>query len=228
MKNLSLTTLLILITLGFSSCSQDDSILLEEPLAEDMLKSFNLNKSRSGDYSLDYQLGNGVSADNVLDRKTNTSNIYLYSSETSQTRGMNEDLAIQDGQLKVNFNNTESEDVHSITILDDDIKSSRSSNQYLESYGITGNGDGTYSLNFTVVNGYGANFVYNDDTKAYEIHLNSDATANQASYNQIFTKEEGVALRLEFYNESNTYARSTDPVEPPKPQPVVVVEDTDD
>jgi hypothetical protein len=81
MKNLSLTTLLIIITLGFSSCSQDDSTLIEEPMAEDMLKSFNLSRSADGDYSLDYELGSGVSADNVLDNQTNTKNIYLYSSE---------------------------------------------------------------------------------------------------------------------------------------------------
>ena len=78
MKKFSLITLL-LITVGFSSCTQEDSTFLEEPTAQDLLKSFTLNKSTSGDYSLDYQLNNGAASDNVLDAKTNTSNIYLYS-----------------------------------------------------------------------------------------------------------------------------------------------------
>jgi len=204
MKNLSLTTLLILITLGFSSCSQYDSILLEEPTAEDMLKSFNLNKSRSGDYSLDYQLGNGVSADNVLDRKTNTSNIYLYSSEISQTRGMNEDLAIQDGQLTVSFNNAESEEkVHSITVLDDDIKTRGQENENLQSWGMTGNGDGTFDLNFVVRDDIGVDFIYDDDRNVYEVHLTNNLNASQSEFIQTFTKENGVALKIEFVNYTN-------------------------
>ena len=61
MKNLNLTTLLIVITLIFTSCTQEDNLLLqEEPTAEDLLKSFDLEESAKGDFSLGYQLGKGT------------------------------------------------------------------------------------------------------------------------------------------------------------------------
>ena len=52
MKNLNLTALLIIITLIFMSCTQEDNLLLEEPTAEDLLKSFDLDVSAKGDFSL--------------------------------------------------------------------------------------------------------------------------------------------------------------------------------
>ena len=224
MKNLSLTTLLIIITLGFSSCSQDDSIALQEPTAEELLKSFNLNKNTSGNFSLDYQLGNGVSSDNNLDEKTNINTIYLYSSEGVQERSLNQGLALQDGQLQVNFKDTELNRRHTIIVMDDDIKTSRTSNDYLESYGITGNGDGTYEFSFRVIDGISPQMIYNDDTKFYEIHLNSDSSASQKDFVETFTKEDGVALNIQFFETISNVERSS---EPRPTQPTVTVEEGD-
>ena len=81
MKNLNLTTLLIVITLIFTSCTQEDNLLLEEPTAEDLLKSFDLDVSAKGDFSLAYQLGKGLASDNILDTKANMNNINLYLTE---------------------------------------------------------------------------------------------------------------------------------------------------
>lgn len=210
MKNLSLTTLLIIITLGFSSCSQDDSIALQEPTAEDMLKSFNLNKSNDGGFSLNYELGSGISADNVLDEKTNTNNIFLYSSESEVQSRRNQQLSTQNGSLRVDFNNTEKNTNHSITILDDDIKMSRTSNEYLESYGIAGSGDGSYELGFTVKDGISVDFIYDGDRGVYEVHLNNDSNASQSVFSETFTKEEGVALNIEFVNDEANRSSSRD------------------
>ena len=153
MKKFSLITLL-LITVGFSSCTQEDSTFLEEPTAQVLLKSFTLNKSTSGDYSLDYQLNNGAASDNVLDAKTNTSNIYLYSSENVSKSIKNEGIALKDGELRISFNDTEKHKKHSITVLDEEIKASRSEDDtdlgYLNSYSVTTNNDGTFTLDFKV------------------------------------------------------------------------------
>jgi hypothetical protein len=209
MKKLSLTTLLIIITLGFSSCSQDDNTILEDTTsAEYLLKSFNLNKSASGDYSLDYQLNNGVASDNVRDLKTNTSNIYLYSSETNQKRNLNEALMLQDGQLKVSFNDTQNEKVHSITVLDDNIKSRGQENENLQTWGITGNDDGTFDLSFIVKEGVGVDFIYDGDRDVYEVHLTKGEDSPQLNFVQTFTKDEGVALNIEFVNLSNKNSRT--------------------
>lgn len=221
MKNLSLTTLLILITLGFSSCTQDDNILLEEPTAEDLLKSFNLNKNAKGDYSLDYQLGTGAAADNVLDTKTNTNNIYLYSSDAGVSRNFNESLSIQGGQFNVNFNDTDQDKIHHmITVLDDDIKSRGEENENLESWGMTGNGDGTFDLNFVVRDGIGVDFIYDGDRNVYEVHLTNNQNASQSDFVQTFTKEEGVALNVEFVNYTSTSRTES---EEPGRRPKVII-----
>jgi hypothetical protein len=219
MKKLSLTTLLILITLGFSSCSQDDSTILEDAAsAQNLLKSFNLNKSSNGDYSLGYQLNNGVAADNVRDEKTNTSNIYLYSAETSQRRSLNEELILQDGQLKVSFNDTNKEEVHTITVLDDDIKSRGEENTNLENWGITGNDDGTYDLNFEVKEGIEVDFIYDGDRNVYEVHLMQNEEASQSDFVQTFSKQDDLALKIEFlnYSTSRTTSQEASLVKKPK------------
>jgi hypothetical protein len=219
MKNLSLTTLLIIITLGFSSCSQDDSTLIEEPMAEDMLKSFNLSRSADGDYSLDYELGSGVSADNVLDNQTNTKNIYLYSSEEQIQKRHYEGLQLQKGEFKVKFNNTIDEQVQTITVFDDDIKFSKNSNELLSSYDITNNGDGTYDLDFTVRDGVSVDIIYNGDSGIYEVHMINNDSESTANHSEVFNKSDDEPLTIAFMDYSNRQSR--DSVPPPK-KPIII------
>ena len=194
MKKFTLTSLLLVITLAFSSCTQDDNTILQEPTAEDLLKSFNLNKSANGDYSLNYQLNQGAASDNILDEKTNTNNIYLYSSVNNQKSTTNQDLAIKEGELKVSFNDTEKGEKYSITILDDDIKTNRESIiEFVDSYGISGNGDGSYDLSFKVLEGIAVDFIYDGDRNVYEIHLSEDSSSTKREYIQTFSKENGIA-----------------------------------
>ncbi len=222
MKKLSLTTLLIIITLGFTSCTQEDTTIFEEPSAEALLKSFTLGKDSKGAYSLDYNLNQGASSENVKDKKTNTNNIYLYSSEYQSASRIDQSMTIQNGELKVTFNDTETEKKSTITVLDDDIKMSREdSNESLESYGITGNGDDTYDLEFTVVDGVAVDFIYDGDREVYEIHLNDDENATQLDFTQTFTKEEGDVLKIEFFNNSSSSRTSSRMEERGKPLVII-------
>ena len=72
----------------------------------------------------------------------------------------------------------------------------------MASYGIAGNGDGTYDLEFVVEDGVSVDYIYDGDRDVYEIHLTEDDNATQADFIQTFTKEEGVALNIEFVNDS--------------------------
>lgn len=211
MKKLSLITLLALITIGFSSCSSEDDLLIQETSSEDFLKSFSVNKDSGGQFSLNYQLGDGVAADQEKDYKTNTNNIYLYSSQV-QTRSIyNDRLAIQDGQLRVNFRNTSNNKIYTITLQDDDIQTSKDSNdnEYIDSYGISGNGDGSYDLDFRVKDGVSVEFLYNGDDDIYEVHLRDDANASQLDFSQTYTKQEGMTLKIDFVNHSNGKSTAT-------------------
>lgn len=211
MKKLSLITLLALITIGFSSCSSEDDLLIQETSSEDFLKSFSVNKDSGGQFSLNYQLGDGVAADQEKDYKTNTNNIYLYSSQV-QTRSIyNDRLAIQDGQLRVNFRNTFNNKIYTITLQDDDIQTSKDSNdnEYIDSYGISGNEDGSYDLDFRVKDGVSVEFLYNGDDDIYEVHLRDDANASQLDFSQTYTKQEGMTLKIDFVNHSNGKSTAT-------------------
>ncbi len=201
MKNLNLTALLIVTTLIFTSCTQEDNLLLEEPTAEDLLKSFDLDVSAKGDFSLGYQLGKGLASDNILDTKANINNINLYLTEGQTQSKQSQELYAQDGELNIVFNNNDQR-IKSITILDDEFIKTKSAdeNELLASYGIAGNGDGTYDLEFVVEDGVSVDYIYDGDRNVYEIHLTEDDNATQADFIQTFTKEEGVALNIEFNN----------------------------
>jgi hypothetical protein len=225
MKKLSLTTLLIIITLGFSSCSQDDNTFLEDTSSENLLKSFNVNKSASGEFTLNYELGKGAASDDELDLKTNTNNIYLYlSDDQAQSSRKSQGLTMQEGRLKVNFNDTDKGKNHIITILDSDIQMKSGGNEFLESYDVIGNGDGTYDLDFKVKDGVAVEYIFNDDTKVYEIHLNNDASASETDFVQTFTKQEGVALNIQFFDNSSAYSKTSSSYMA-EGEPVVIIED---
>ena len=202
MKKFSLITLL-LITVGFSSCTQEDSTFLEEPTAQVLLKSFTLNKSTSGDYSLDYQLNNGAASDNVLDAKTNTSNIYLYSSENVSKSIKNEGIALKDGELRISFNDTEKHKKHSISVLDEEIKASRSEDDtdlgYLNSYSVTTNNDGTFTLDFKVNEWVVVDYIFDADNNVYEINLTS-GEGTQSDFANNFVKDENESMEIAFVN----------------------------
>lgn len=220
MKKLSLTTVALTLILGFSSCTQDDTVL--EPTAQDLLKSFDLNKNSRGEFALDYQLNEGASSENIKDKITNTNNIYLYSSDYQSQSKVNQGLILENGKLQVSFNDTEKDQTYTITVLDNDIKTHKDSNEYLESYGVSGNGDSTYDLNFKVIDGIAVDFSYDGDRDVYEIHLNQDASATQSDFVQTFTKEDGVALNIEFINNSSSTSRST--LAAKETRPVVIID----
>tara|TARA_R110001632_G_scaffold6324_1_gene25721 strand:- start:60862 stop:61524 length:663 start_codon:yes stop_codon:yes gene_type:complete len=218
MKKFSLITLL-LITVGLSSCTQENSTFLEEPTAQDLLKSFTLNKSTSGDYSLDYQLNNGAASDNVLDAKTNTSNIYLYSSENVSRSINNEGVALKDGELRISFNDTEKDKKYSITVLDEEIKASRSEDDtdlgYLNSYSVTTNNDGTFTLDFKVNEGVSVDYIFDADNNVYEIHL-TPGEATESDFVNNFVKAENESMEIAFVN-NTTESRYV-----PKKKPVII------
>ena len=218
MKKLTLTSLLVILTLGFSSCTQEESTFLQEPSAEDLLKSFNLNKNSKGDYSLDYQLNNGASSSTEIDVKNNTNNIYLYSSENEAKSTQNERLDLQNGEFKISFKDTENENNNfSISVFDKDITTSKSENdndfEFLDTFGITTNEDGTYTMNFSVNDNVAVDYVFDADNNIYEIHL-SPGQSSQSDFTTNFTKEENESMEIAFVSGSNEEAKTVRPRKP--------------
>ena len=206
MKKFSLTTLLIIITLGFSSCTQDDNTLLEEPTAEDLLKSYKIQRDASGAYSIDYDLSDGAGVDIVSNEKTNTKDLYLYPSENQSRRSLNEEVSLKGfDNFNLGLNNTEKNIKSTITVYDNDIIYDRSTENedHLESYDFGGGDDeNTFDLNFTVKDNIVVDFIYNEETETYEIHL-AEGTSSQKEFLRTFNKDQGEELKITFVNYFN-------------------------
>lgn len=219
MKKLSLVTLFALITFGFSSCSSEEDVLFQETSADALLKSYKIEQNTNGKYSVDYQLKEGVAVENVLDKKTNTNNINLYLSDDQTRSNGSSALTLENGGLTVGFNNKELNTKHTITVLDSNIQTRGEQNKHVESWGMSGNEDGSFDLNFTVKDGVSVDVVFDGDRNVYEIHLNSDGNGSNRDFQETFVKQDGIALQVEFLNHST--ARTTNP----NKEPVVIIED---
>lgn len=206
MKNFKSILAMLTISLGLMSCSSEEIFTPEEPTNK-LLENYTVKRDANGAYSVDYTLTDNAVASLSTDKKSNTNDFYLYSSDNQSERSFKEGLKIQDNLLEVGFTNTESGKKSSITIIDDKISySNRNADEdFLNEYSISNNGDGTYNLDFKVADDVTVDFIYNDDINTYEVHL-KDGANSQSDYVKTFVKEEGVDLKIDFVNH---YANET-------------------
>ena len=202
MKNLSLTTLLILITLGFSSCSVEEDPLLQDEVSGKSFDKVSVKRNADGSYYLDMDLNDGVGVD-VINNEKNSKELNFYSSDDNSRRTLNENLNLGgEGSFKLDVNNTIQNNKSTITVYDNDIKFNRTSeDDHLADYSFTDNGDGTYDLDFVVDQDIEVDFVQNEATGAYEIHLDPDSSSSsQTEFSTTFTREPGETLNIIFVN----------------------------
>jgi hypothetical protein len=211
MKNFNLFAALVSLTFVFSSCSFNETVLPEEQ-STDLLKTLTIKRDVNGAYSLDYSLNANVETENIVDEATNTNYIYLYSSENKLSSKVTQDFTIDGNQLKIGFVDTNSSKKSQITIKDEDAKFFRTeSKDMLSEYNISGNEDGTYTLNFIVKNKVKVDFVFNEELNIYEVHL-EEGKSDESVFSKVFEKIEGEALKIDFVNhirEDNTSAKSS-------------------
>jgi len=199
MKNFSLLAVVASLTLVFSSCTSNESTLPEEQSLE-LLKSYKIKRDASGAYSVDFDLNENTSIDNIIDLTTNTNNFYLYASGNKMSRKLTQDLVIDGEQLKVGFVDANSGNSPKITIKDDNITLAKNtSGTKLNDWSITSNEDGTFTLDFKVKNKVSVDFVYNEDIKTYEIHL-EDGKSSERDFSRVLEKEDGQPLKFDFVN----------------------------
>ena len=227
MKKLSLTSLLLMTIVVFTSCSVETDPVLEEQTSLSSRDIFEkpptVQRNPDGSYYLGYELKDGVAADIITDDATNTKSINAYSSDNQMQKKFNEGLSLNGKDSFTVGVNTETDKGSTITILDDDIKFSRNPKKdHLKEYGIDENGDGTYTLNFTVKNNIKVDFIQNQDTGVYEIHLDR-GDSSEKDFSRTFTKEEDEDLKISFVNYyySNT-GRALDSVEKSEKPKIIV------
>lgn len=207
MKNLNVLALVVTMSLFLFSCSNEESMLPEEENTS-LLKSYKISKDAEGNYSLNFDLNDNGAVDKVVDKTSNSKNFYLYSSENQVSKKITEDLVIDGEQLQVSFVDTRSDKSPTVTIIDDNITFAKTNKKdFLKEYSVEVNEDEEFLLDFTVNDGVLVNFIYNEETETYEVHL-KEGKATEQSFAKVLEKEEGKQLKLNFVNYIKVEAKS--------------------
>ena len=203
MKNLSLPIFVLITTLIFSSCSQDDTTFLEEPSSE-LFGKVMLSRNASGAYTLDLETSNDVTSSFTNDDKANSLDIDLFSDTGAVSEIISEPVSTgSQDQFLLNFKNTITNRTFKLTVQDKDIKFSRTElneeEDHLNSYSVVDNGDNTFDLNFTVDALVDVDFTQDEDTGEYLIHL-EPGEGSQTDYSMTFERQEGQTTDIAFVN----------------------------
>ena len=223
MKNLSLPIFVLITTLIFSSCSQDDTTFLEEPSSE-LFGKVMLSRNASGAYTLDLETSNDVTSSFTNDDKANSLDIDLFSDTGAVSEIISEPVSTgSQDQFLLNFKNTITNRTFKLTVQDKDIKFSRTElneeEDHLNSYSVVDNGDDTFDLNFTVDALVDVDFTQDEDTGEYLIHL-EPGEGSQSEFSMTFERQEGQTTDIAFVNyyssESARVTTSTNRIRRPK------------
>ena len=203
MKNINLFALLATFTFIFSSCSTNE-VLSPEEQSLDLLKTYTIQRDVNKAYSLVYDLYDDTQTEVVVDKLTNTNSIYLYASDKESSRKVTQNLMINENQFTVGFIDTNTDNKTQITITDDDLSlRKKSETRKLDSYSISANQNGVYTLDFSVSPGVRVDFVFNEELKTYEIHL-EEGKSSEREYSRVLEKVDGQALKFDFVNHNET------------------------
>ena len=198
--NFSLSIFALIITLVFSSCSQEETTFLEEPTSE-LFGKVVLSRDASGSYTMDLETSNDVASTISSNEKSNSLDIDLYNASGTKQQTTSEEMSTgSEDRFSVNLNNTITSRTSKLTIFDKDIQFSKTEEEdHLNSYSVTDNGDNTYDVNFTVDASIEVDFTQDEATGEYMIHLEPGA-GSQTDYSVTFNREEGDNLQILFRN----------------------------
>ena len=172
----------LLLTIVFTSCSSNQVETLSNP-QEKLLQSYTLKRDANGAYSIDFNTTNNT--DVVAVKNTNKSNDIILSKVNHKTASNHSNkFSIENDQLKIGFLDENKGKRTRILVEDDNITlAKRGVTEFLNSYSITANEDGTFLLNFKVNDNVTTTFAYNEDIETYEVHL-SNGEAKQKDFSR--------------------------------------------
>ncbi|WBX76124.1 hypothetical protein PG911_16030 [Tenacibaculum ovolyticum] len=218
---LKIAPFFLLLTIGFTSCSSNQVETLNNP-QEKLLQSYTLKRDTNGAYSIDFNTTNNT--DVVTFKNTNkSSDIILSEVNHKTTNKHNNKLSIENNQLKIGFLDENKGKRTRISVKDDNITLAKGGvTEFLNSYSISSNEDGTYQLNFKVNNNVLTEFIYNSDKDIYEVHL-SNGNAKKKEFSKHFKMSNIGVLKINFVN--HKYSQKAN--KPTTGRPEVVIETGD-
>ena len=223
MKKLNILTLFLSSLIILSSCSSEESFIPADQSAG-LLKKYKLKRDTSGAYSIDFDLNKNVRVDKVVNPEDNSNQFLLYSGNNNTNKSISEDLLIDTNQLKVGFVDTNIGFYSNVSITDDNINflSKNDTPQYLDTYEVYSNEDGTFGLDFKTKDNVAVDFVYNENDSAYEIHLEM-GNSKDNNYSRVLEQEEDKSLKIYFVNHSSNQAKSSS-VSSPIRKPIIIID----
>ena len=155
MKTIKLIALFVTGSLTLASCSSDETSL-EANQKTSLLKTYKIQRDASGAYSLDLNLSENTKVDNFIDATNSTKQYFLSESESKTKSSLSDNLLIDNTSMRVAFVDAVSGKNEGLYVEDDNITLSAKSNNVrrLKDYSIVSEGEGVYTLDFKVKNGF--------------------------------------------------------------------------
>jgi hypothetical protein len=198
MKKLSVGFLAIVLAFSFASCSTNESDF--EIPQESLLKEVKLSRDASGAYSVDYVVADNTLSDVRKSINSLTNEVHLNKVSHDTKDQYRNDFKLDNNTLRIGFFDNETGKKTKFTIEDENITFAKGKNgRFLKEYNMSTNADGSVQLDFKVNDNVDAEFIYNEDLAAYEVHL-SKGTSSENTFSRTLDIPDIGILKIDFVN----------------------------
>ncbi|WP_417800531.1 hypothetical protein [Tenacibaculum sp.] len=197
MKKFTPYFLALSLSVIFASCSSNEAEAIENN-PENLLQSYTLKRDATGAYSIDFNTTDNTDVTTVTN-VDNSKEIILAETPQKTASKHSSDFSIENNHLKIGFLETNKGKQTKISVKDENITFAKGITEFLNSYSITANENGTYLLNFTVNSNVATDFVYNKELEIYEVHLSSGEATEYTFSRELETGSDNI-IRLNFVN----------------------------
>lgn len=219
MKNFTPYLLALSLSVIFASCSSNEAEVIENN-PENLLQSYTLKRDATGAYSIDFNTANNTDVTTLTNTDNSKEIILAETAQKTSTKHSN-DFSIENNHLKIGFLEANRGKKTDIYIEDENITFAKGITEFLNSYSITANEDGTYQLNFTINNNVTTDFVYNKGIETYEVHLSNGTSTQKTFSRELEMNPESKILRLDFVNHKYVGRMEVESVDR-KPRSIIV------
>jgi hypothetical protein len=204
MKKFTPYFLALSLSVIFASCSSNEAEVIENN-PENLLQSYTLKRDATGAYSIDFNTTDNTDVTTVTN-VDNSKEIILAETPQKTATKHSSDFSIDNDHLKIGFLEANNGKRKNIYIEDENITFAKGITEFLNSYSITANGDGTYKLDFTVNDNVSTHFKYNEDLEVYEVHL-SEGNSDEKQFSRDLRIDSNELLKINFINYKNVSAK---------------------
>lgn len=194
------------LSIVLTSCSSNENDL-QNNNREQLLKSYTLKRDANGAYSIDFKTTNNTTVTTATNIDNSNEIILSEANHTTLSKHSN-DFAIENNQLKIGLSETDKGKRTQISVEDENIIfTKRGVTEFLNSYSIEKNENGTFLLNFKVNDNVTSEFIYNEDIETYEVHL-ANGKSKQKNFSRVINVfSENNLLKIDFVNHKKTSSR---------------------